>query len=71
MEIVDTKLFSNYLIATKQAGLCLDGVKTKIEQVCIALKYLGYKKKPPKLHEKCSAARSNHKEWIKPLDNLI
>ena len=46
MEIVDTKLFSNYLIATKQAGLCLDGVKTKIEQVCIALKYLGYKKKP-------------------------
>ena len=47
------------VIAIKQAGLGPDGVKTKIKRVCIALKYLGHKK--PKLHEKCSAARSNYK----------
>ena len=62
--MLDTKLF-NYLIATKQAGLGPDGVKTKIERICTALKYISYKK--PKLHPKCCAAQCNYKEWIKPL----
>ena len=64
-KLLDTKLFNNYLIATKESGLGPDGLKTKIERICTALKYLAYKK--PKLHGKCAAARDNYKEWIKPL----
>jgi len=58
-------LFNSYLIATKEAGLGPDGLKTKIERICTALKYLAYKK--PKLHGKCAAARDSYSEWIKPL----
>lgn len=64
-KLLDTKAFNNYLIATKDAGLGPDGLKTKIERVCTALKFLAHKK--PKLHGKCTRAREEYKEWIKPL----
>ena len=63
--MLDTKTFNNYLIATKDAGLGPDGLKTKIERVSTALKYLAVKKR--KLHDRCKRARKELKEWLKPL----
>lgn len=56
---------NNYLIATRHAGLGPDGMKTKIERVCTALKYLAQKKR--KLHSKCTRVRQELAEWLKPV----
>lgn len=56
---------NNYLISTRDAGLGPDGIKTKIERVITALKFLKHDK--PKLQSKCRHAIEDYSEWIKPL----
>ncbi|XP_028418405.1 uncharacterized protein LOC114543745 [Dendronephthya gigantea] len=63
--LLDAKAFNNYLITTKDAGLGPDGLKTKIERITIALKFLAHRK--PKLHSKCRRAIAEYSEWLKPL----
>ena len=63
--MLDSKAFNNYLITTKDAGLGPDGLKTKIERITVALKFLGHRK--PKLHSKCRRAIAEYSEWLKPL----
>jgi hypothetical protein len=53
------------LILTKEAGLGPDGLKTKVERVTIALKFLAHKK--TKLHRKCDSKIAEYKGWMKPL----
>ena len=64
-QLFETKLFNNYLIITKKAGMGPDGIKTKVERIITALKYLKHWK--PKLREKCKRAMVELKEWLRPL----
>lgn len=63
--LFDTKLFNNYLIITKKGGLGPDGVKTKVERILKALKYLQHRK--PDLKTKCERTSTELKEWLRPL----
>ncbi|XP_028416842.1 uncharacterized protein LOC114541052 [Dendronephthya gigantea] len=63
--LLDAKALNNYLITTKDAGLGPDGLKSKIERITIALKFLGHKK--PKINTKCKRAIAEYSEWLKPL----
>jgi hypothetical protein len=60
-----SKLFNKYLILTKEAGLGPDGLKTKVERVTIALKFLAHKK--TKLRRKCDSKIAEYRGWMKPL----
>ena len=59
--LLDMKGFNDHLIATKDAEIGPDGLKTKTEIVLTALKFLAQQK--PKLHGKCSRARQEYKEY--------
>ena len=53
------------MILTKEAGLGPDGLKTKVERVTIALKFLAHKK--TKLRRKCDSKIAEYRGWMKPL----